>query len=108
MASAADVWGVRPVEVKEAAARPVVWWEALYGVGLGLKEVGVVGFVSFVGFVRAVLDLGAEVVWPAARSALARATASLALIIFADEPIAAVLMLAASFSTLLPSPSLRY
>ncbi len=24
-----DVWGVRPVEVKEAAARPVVCWAAL-------------------------------------------------------------------------------
>lgn len=30
-ARALDVWGVRPVEVREAAAWPVVWREALWG-----------------------------------------------------------------------------
>ena len=34
MAREADVCGVIPVEVNEAAARPVVWWEALNAVDL--------------------------------------------------------------------------
>jgi hypothetical protein len=30
--------GVTPVDVRDAAARPVVWWEALYGVVLRFGE----------------------------------------------------------------------
>ena len=43
------MWGVRPVDVREAAARPVVWrargWDEDEVVFIGIVLVGVEGFM---------------------------------------------------------------
>lgn len=86
-ARSAVVCGVRDVDVRDAAALPVVWRAALYGTFRELFPDGVAA--GLVKDVEDAFDPGREGLWLGSEDFAARAlaTAAFAARIFADEPI---------------------